>query len=409
MTAGDPSRVCYLVSQYPAISHTFILREIRCLRGLGFDISTASINGVDRPMAALTYEEREEASNTFYVKKCGLLKGALVGMKAFCLSPLSFFRGLGFALKLCAKNMRSLIRAPFYFVEALLVADWMTQQNGSHLHVHFANPASTVALIVKKLIPVTLSMTVHGPDVFDQVESWHLPEKIRECLFVSCISQFARSQLMRWSTEKYWDRLQVLPLGINPTIFQASKRSHAPSLIELLCVGRLVGAKGQGVLIQAMSVLVSKGASVRLCLIGDGPQRECLKRLVEREKLSSLVCFEGAVNQDEIGRYYQSADIFVLPSFAEGLPIVLMEAMAMELPVVSTYVNGIPELIREEKEGLLVPPADVDALAGALMRMVRDPILRGELGRAGRLRVMEKYSLEQNVAALAAQFHSQHP
>ena len=400
-------RMGYLISRYPAISHTFILREVRGLRELGFEIETASINCLDRPMEALTGDEKEEVARTFYVKSAGWRGGLAATWTAFFSSPTAFMRGLWFALRMGGTDQRRMVFALFYLVEAALIGRWMKQNRLDHLHVHFATPAAMVGLIATRLFPFTFSMTVHGPDEFYDTTDYRLREKIAGASFITCISSYARSQLMKLSPVTQWSKFDIARLGVFPSVFAPETRKDAGTQgewFEILCVGRLVPAKGQQVLVAAVERLVKEGRRVRLRLIGDGPDRAALETEVARRGLDEHVIFAGAVNQDRIREFYARADVFALASFAEGVPVVLMEAMAMEIPCVSTCITGIPELIRPGQDGLLVPPSDEEALATALARLMDDPALRVSLGRAGRQRVKSKYNLERNIGRLAEIF-----
>jgi glycosyltransferase involved in cell wall biosynthesis len=404
MTEQPRLRLAYLVSQYPAISHTFILREVRYLRAEGFDMHVASINGPDRADAQLTQEEREEAQVTYYVKRAGL-SGALKAHLSTLLSrPLAYLRGLLFALRLGGFDLQGIVYGFFYFVEAVMIGRWMREQGLSHLHVHFATPASMVGLIGSKIFPLTLSLTVHGPDEFYDVTRYRLREKIAGADFLCCIGTYARSQLMKLSDVAEWDKFELTPLGVNLAVFIPQPFRPRPSPFTILCVGRLVPAKGQHILLAAVERLVKAGRQVRLCLVGDGPDRARLEEKVRVQGLEPYVAFAGAVNQDRIRALYAEADVFALASFAEGIPVVLMEAMAMSIPCVTTYITGIPELIRDGIDGLLVPPSDDAALAEAIGRLMDDPALRQRLGESGRGRVQDKYDLNRNTAALAALF-----
>jgi glycosyltransferase involved in cell wall biosynthesis len=404
MTEQPRLRLAYLVSQYPAISHTFILREVRYLRAEGFDMHVASINGPDRADAQLTQEEREEAQVTYYVKRAGL-SGALKAHLSTLLSrPLAYLRGLLFALRLGGFDLQGIVYGFFYFVEAVMIGRWMREQGLSHLHVHFATPASMVGLIGSKIFSLTLSLTVHGPDEFYDVTRYRLREKIAGADFLCCIGTYARSQLMKLSDVAEWDKFELTPLGVNLAVFIPQPFRPRPSPFTILCVGRLVPAKGQYILLAAVERLVKAGRQVRLCLVGDGPDRARLEEKVRVQGLEPYVAFAGAVNQDRIRALYAEADVFALASFAEGIPVVLMEAMAMSIPCVTTYITGIPELIRDGIDGLLVPPSDDAALAEAIGRLMDDPALRQRLGESGRGRVQDKYDLNRNTAALAALF-----
>jgi colanic acid/amylovoran biosynthesis glycosyltransferase len=402
--AGDPVRIAYLVSTYPAISHTFVLREVKRLRRANFDIRVASINLPDRSANGMTSEEQVESSATFYVKREGIRGSARAHLAVVMKSPKSYFAGLWFALRLAGTDLRRLIFAVFYFVEAVILGHWMESQDLRHLHVHFANAASTVGLIASRTFPIKFSLTVHGPDEFYDAPGLRLAEKIAGASFACCIGQFARSQLMKLSPPEEWGKFEIGPLGVDPQLFSPRPFRAAPNTFEILCVGRLVPAKGQYVLIAAVSRLVKSNPNLRLRLVGDGPDREGLERAIAAANLGRHVVLEGSVNQDRIRDYYRQADIFVLASFAEGVPVVLMEAMAMEIPCVSTFVAGIPELIRSEIDGILVPPSDDHALASAIKRLIDDSSLRHRLGIAARRRVMDKYNLDHNVAHLAEIF-----
>ena len=397
-------RLAYLVSRYPAISHTFILREVLRLRERGLAIAVASINLPDQPLERLTAVDRAEAGLTYYVKQHGW-RGALIAiLAALATQPTGFFRGLGFAFKLGGADLKKLTYRLFYFIEALMIGRWMARQGLTHLHVHFATPAATVALIATRIFPITFSMTVHGPDEFYDAPGYNLPEKIAGARFICCIGQYARSQLMKLSQPNHWDRLEITPLGVDPDQFTPRPFRPDPQPFELLCVGRLTPAKGQAILLAAVAQLVREGHEVRLRLVGDGPDRAMLERETTRQGLGERVVFEGAVNQDRIRELYAAADVFVLASFAEGIPVVLMEAMAMTIPCVTTFITGIPELIRDGQDGLLVAPSDVAGLAAAIARLMEDGALRQRLGEAGRVRVCEKYDLHRNIERLATVF-----
>jgi colanic acid/amylovoran biosynthesis glycosyltransferase len=397
-------RIAYLVSTYPAVSHTFILREVQRLRNANFEIHMASINPADRYLDELTVEEQSESAETFYVKREGI-RGAFKAHSTVLLnSPKLYFRGLCFALSLGGTDLRRLFFAFCYFVEAVILGHWMKSRQLHHLHVHFANAASTVGLIASHTFPIRFSLTVHGPDEFYDAPGLQLAEKMAGATFARCIGQFARSQLMKVSSRDEWSKFEVGPLGVDPQLFLPRPFRPSPSIFEILCVGRLVSSKGQYILLGAIKRLIKAYPYIRVRFVGDGPDRKGLEQAILASGLGQYISLEGSVNQDRIRDFYRQADIFVLPSFAEGIPVVLMEAMAMEVPCVSTFVAGIPELIRNGIDGILVAPSDDQELAGAIQRLIDDPDLRLRLGLAGRRRVTEKYDLDRNVAHLAEIF-----
>jgi len=393
-------RLAYLVSQYPAVSHTFILREVRGLRALGFDVRVASVNSPDRPDEHLTTEEREEAARTFFVKRAGAARVLRAHLSTLWRDPRGWLRGLRCALDV-GTDARRLLWGLFYFGEAVVVSDWMRREGLGHLHVHFGTAASTVALVASRVAPVTLSMTVHGPDEFYDAPGYRLEEKIEACDFVACIGTYARSQVMKLSSPSQWSKFEVSPLGVDPDLFVPPPPHAADGRFEVLCVGRLVPAKGQHVLLAAVERMARRGVPVLLRVAGDGPDRASLEGFVDAHGLRDHVVFEGAVNQDRVREFYARADAFALASFAEGIPVVLMEAMSMGIPCVSTCITGIPELIRDGIDGLLVPASDDEALADALERLASDRELRRGLGASARLRVRAKYDLGRNTHRLA--------
>ncbi len=411
---GDPVTVpasnastrslAYLISQYPALSMAFVVREVRELRRLGFRIQTASINPADRPSASLTDEEQEESRQTYYVKTDGAFGAAKAHLQTLLTNPIGYCRGLALLLRLGGLDLKQQFFGLMYFTEALMVGQWMRRGKTAHLHCHLGQQAATVGLFLRTVFQHGFSMTVHGPDEFHDVKGQFLARKVAAADFIICISSFARSQLVLLSPPIHWDKLIVVRLGVDPLLFSPPDQTPLNDDLEILCVGRLVPAKGQHILLAAVDRLIQQGCPLRLRLAGSGPDEESLRAHAAQLAQPSSVLFEGAVNQDRISTLYAAADIFCLPSFAEGVPVVLMEAMSMEIPCVTTNITGIPELIRDGIEGLLVPPSDLDALVEALAKLVDDAPLRRRLAASARERIIECYDLHKNVELLAACF-----
>jgi colanic acid/amylovoran biosynthesis glycosyltransferase len=400
-----PARsIAYLVSRYPTLSMVFVLREVLALRALGFQIETASINPPDRPLAELTAPEREEAARTYCVK-CQGVSGALGAHAKTLLGNFNgYWRGLALAFRLGSLDLSRLALNLAYFTEGLMVGQWMRRNRQRNLHVHLASQAASVGLFTQRVFGIGYSLTVHGPDEFYDVRGQYLAQKIAAANFIICISSYTRSQLMNLSPSPDWKKFIVVRLGVDPALFAPQPRPAPNPEFEILCIGRLTPAKGQHILIEAVGQLIKQGRSVRLRVVGSGPDDRSLRESAARLVHPQSVVFEGAVNQDRIRDYYANADVFCLPSFAEGLPVVLMEAMSMQIPCVSTTVAGIPELIRDGIDGLLVAPGDADALGVALARLMDDAGLRSRLALSGRSRVLENYHLAHNVEALAKVF-----
>jgi glycosyltransferase involved in cell wall biosynthesis len=393
----EPSRsqlkIAYLLSQYPAVNHVFMLREVRFLRQLGIDIQVASIRNPDRDTGLMTAAEREEARSTYYVKSSGLFQLVLAHVHTLVSRPVCYVRGLAGALR----NLYGL----FYFAEAVAVGYWMKRQGLSHVHTHYA---SAVGVLVGRIFPVTLSIAFHGPAEFEDPAGSRLAEKVHACLFCCAISQYGVSQLMYTCGYPEWPKLELTALGVDPDGFPPRPFRASPSPFEIICVGRLAAVKGQHVLIAAMAALVQEGRHIRLRFAGDGPDRAALSQDVKNRGLADCVSFEGNVNQDKLLDLYRESDALVLSSFAEGLPVVLMEAMAMEIPCVAPWVNGIPEIITHATDGLLAPPGDAEALARAIGRLMDDAELRRTLGQNARLKILEKFDLRRNTEHLADVF-----
>jgi colanic acid/amylovoran biosynthesis glycosyltransferase len=403
MTLTQRCRIAYLVSKYPDFSHTFILREVLALRQRGFEIEVASINDAPAPQK-LTQVEREEAARTFYVKRSGVEGVLRAAWWMLSYKPAGLFHGLAYALKLGHEDPFRTARCLFYYLEALLLAKWMHERSITHLHVHFATPAATVGLILTHVVPVSFSMTVHGPDEFYDVSTYFLAEKIEAAKFVVCISYFAQSQLMKLTPGRNWHKFDIARLGVDTSQFSPRPFRASPAPFQILCVGRLVSAKGQRILIKAVDLLLKAGHNLQLQLVGDGPDRVDLETLVTLRGLSGAVSFAGTVNQENIRAFYQNADAFAIASFAEGIPVVLMEAMAMEIPCVATRITGIPELIEDGVDGLLVAPSDIVGMAAAIERLIASPELRESLGKAGRIRVQHEYELARSAERLSEVF-----
>jgi glycosyltransferase involved in cell wall biosynthesis len=382
----------------------WLLREVLLLRKMGLRIDVAAVNAPDRPMDKMTVDEATEAKNAYHLKSHGLLGAAKAHLLALLKHPVGYMKGLRLVASLGGLDIKSLAFNFMYFTEGLMVGVWMERIGLCHLHVHLASQGATVGLYVQRVFGFGLSITAHGPDEFYDASGQYLAQKVAAADFICCISYFARSQLMRLSPYVHWHKLVVARLGVDAMVFAPRPSRIAPEPFEILCVGRLTPSKGQHLLISAMERLTEQGRSVRLRFVGDGPDATSLREQAAKLENPEAVVFEGAVNQDRIRELYRMADAFCIPSFAEGIPVVLMEAMAMEIPCVSTHITGIPELIRNGVDGLLVAPSDLDGLIAALSSLMDDAELRERLGKSGRQRVVEHYDLNRSVQTLAGIF-----
>lgn len=397
-------RVAYVVAQYPAVSHTFIAREIEGLRARGRTVDTLAVR---RTPAAdlLTEADRTAAAETFYVLPPRPGRLARAHARALLTHPARYAATLAQALRMGGNGPRDSLWQLFYFVEAMLVWDELDRRGARHIHAHFANVATALAMLAARFGGGEWSwaFTMHGPTEFDDVTRYALADKVRSAAFVACIGHYARSQLMKLVEPEHWDKLRIVRCGVDPERFgQIERAGRSSEVTQLLCVGRLVPDKGQGILLEAVATLRARGTDVELTLVGDGPDRHSLQRRAAALGLSDVVTFAGSVGQDRILDAYRQADVFCLASFAEGIPVVLMEAMSTGLPVVTTQIMGIPELVGHGESGLLVAPGDIEGLAEAIEGLAADPRLRARLGSAGRRRVQQRFSSATATAAMEA-------
>jgi colanic acid/amylovoran biosynthesis glycosyltransferase len=390
------TRLGYLVSQYPAVNHTHILREIRGLRELGFEIHVVSIRPPDRVAAQLTETEKDEARATFTVLRAGAPAVLGAHVAALLRRPRKYLSGFSLALRLDG------LKGVFYFAEAIVAGRHFERLGIAHVHSHFS---STVAMLLSNVFPMRFSATIHGSAEFEDPIGFHLREKIAGAQFTRAISDYGASQLMRWSDPEHWSKIKVVRLGVDTAVFTPRPASANAPCLEVLYAGSLAAPKGQAILIAAIDRLLKTGsAQMHLRLIGDGPMRAYLEEMIVERNLSDHVTLEGACNQDRLLQFYRQADLFALPSFAEGIPVVLMEAMAMEIPCIATWITGVPELIRHGIDGWLIPPGNAEELAAAMAKLIDDPGLRRQLGKAGRVRIQERYELARNLEGLAELF-----
>lgn len=408
-SAGTAPALAYLVSQYPAVNHTFILREIRGLRAAGIAVHVASVRDADRARHEMSPDETEELAVTSYLR-AGRRHWAAMHAATLLNRPGAYFETLFYAMAQARWDLRQALRHLLFFAEAVAVGHWFRGTRARHLHTHFA---STPALFASRLFGFPFSITVHGPDEFNNVESFLMREKANHARLIVTISQYGRSQVLRASAQQDWHKVRVVRLGVNPDEYCrpgfTGEFSDEPSggNCEVISVGRLAPAKAQAILIEACAGLLPDNPDLRLRLVGAGPDRELLERLTRELGMGAHVIFEGALSHHRVLELYRQARIFALASFAEGVPVVLMEAMALEIPCVATRITGVPELIGDGEDGLLVAPADTQELQAALSRLLHDPELRRRLGSAGREKVLRDYDIRTNIAKLAQLFRDE--
>jgi colanic acid/amylovoran biosynthesis glycosyltransferase len=390
----------YLVSMYPAQSHIFIRREIAAVEALGHSIRRYSIR---RPGEVVDAVEMAEGGRTAVLLHAGPIRMAVAVGTALG-RPLAFFEALRLAVRSGRRSQPGVLRHLAYLVEACLLASWCRRDGVQHLHAHFGNNPAAVAMLCRALGGPSYSFTAHGTEVLDAPQFSALDEKIARAAFTVAVSQFGRSQLCRWSDPAHWDRIHVVRCGVDRQFFDQPAVS-VPETPRLVCVARLSREKGHVSLLQAVGRLHRAGRALELVLVGDGPMRPQLEVLIETLGIGSCVRFAGWQDGPGVIREIQAARALVLPSFTEGLPVVLMEAMALARPCIATQITGIPELVQAGVTGWLVPASCDEALAAAMAEVLdSSPAGLDRMGRAGAQRVAGLHDAALEAARIVALF-----
>lgn len=396
-------RVAYFINQYPKVSHSFIRREIAALERQGVVIDRIALRGWDAEVA--DPEDRVEREKTRYVLQGGAARLLLEALGTLIGRPARAWRGIRLALAMARGSQRPWPVHLVYLAEACRVARWLEQSGTTHVHAHFGTNSTEVAMLARVLAGGTYSFTVHGPEEFDKPEALGLARKVENASFVVAISSFGRSQLSRWVASARWPDIRVVHCGLEEAFFAVPEEMTPEPAARLVCVGRLCEQKGQLLLVEAAAALAAEGLEFELVLAGDGEMRAEIERAVSFFGLGGRIRITGWISSDQVRAELLASRALVLPSFAEGLPVVIMEAMALGRPVISTYVAGIPELVRDGVDGWLVPAGDVQALASAMRACLAasDSALRA-MGRDARARAHERHHVDVEAAKLKTFF-----
>ncbi|KIC45455.1 glycosyltransferase [Tateyamaria sp. ANG-S1] len=396
-----PRPIAYLTGEYPRATDTFIQREVAQLRHLGFEIHTCSVRSTD-PSHHVGPEQQAEHASTFVVQQSAKRPFRLIAAHARMMRfPRQWLGAAGLAWSTSPKGVKSRLWQLFYFLQAGVLADHMLRIGVQHLHNHFGNSSCSVAMLAAHMAKVPFSYTAHGPMEFFEPHHWRLDAKIARASFVAAISHFARAQCMLFSDKSHWSKIKIVHCGVEPELYE--KHDHEPGK-HLVFVGRLAAIKGVPLLLDALVKLKSMHADVRLTLIGDGPERQELERRADTLGLSEAVTFTGYLGQNDVAATLKTADILVLPSFAEGVPVVLMEAMATGLPVIASRVAGVQELVEDGASGYVLPPGDVNALQVAIDKLLTDETERVNMGHVGRTKVIADFDIAREAAWLGHLF-----
>jgi colanic acid/amylovoran biosynthesis glycosyltransferase len=386
------------------VSITFVRREILALERSGVEVLRIALRGWDTEL--VDDQDRLERKQTRYVLREGGVMLLLAMARMLLKHPVRLLRALALTWRMGRHAERALPIHLIYLAEACRIAPWLSAAGVEHLHAHFGTNSAEVAMLVHILGGPQWSFTLHGPREFDKPQFIGLPEKIRRCAFVIAISSFGRSQLYRWVEHRHWAKIKVVHCGLEPA-FYAGPAIPPPTARRLVCVGRLCEQKGQLLLLQAAAILAAQNVEFELVLAGDGEMRPEIEAQIARCNLQTRVRITGWLSAAQVRAEILAARALVLPSFAEGLPVVIMEAMALRRPVISTFVAGIPELVIPGEHGWLVPAGEVKALTHAMQTCLDAPadiLLR--MGAAAYDRVTARHNVDAEAAALGMIFRA---
>jgi len=394
-------KVAYLVNYYPKVSHTFIRREIAALEALGHEVERYAIRTSGEVL--VDEADKREAARTRLIVDVGPVGGASATAAVALADPTRFAEAVQLAARLGMASDRGAARNLAYLAEACVLLGWLRAANVDHVHAHFGSNSAAVAMLCNVLGGPGYSFTVHGPDELDKPLAMSLGEKIERARFAVAISSFGRSQLMRWVGHEHWSKIHIVRCGLDAD-FLSSTPAPLPDVPRLVNVGRLSGQKGQLLLIEAFAGVVKVRPDAELVLVGDGELRGDIERAIARHGIQRNVRITGWASNAQVRQELSRARCMVLPSFAEGLPVVIMEALALGRPVLTTYVAGIPELVSAEC-GWLVPASAVEPLTAAMLEVLdTDVATLAARGAEGQRRVRAMHDAVTEAAKLGELF-----
>jgi colanic acid/amylovoran biosynthesis glycosyltransferase len=394
-------KVAYLVNTYPMASQTFIRREIHALEKLGVEVHRFAVRVWSEEL--VDDEDVQERDRTNYLLSGNKL--ALVGrfFKELLTNPIGLFRGSKTVYRIWRAAGNGCIRHAAYLLEAVSLRQQTAAAGVRHVHAHFGTNSTTVAMLTTAMGGATYSFTAHGPDEF--VEPFHTSYdiKIANAAFVAAISNFCRVQLARIGGMEHWDKIEIVPCALDLDEFEKSLEGFDGDR-PFVCIGRLCPQKAQTLFPDAVEPLSEEFPNLTVVLIGDGDTRAEIEQKIASKGLERHFELVGWCSNAEVRASLRGARAMLLPSFAEGLPVSIMEACALGRPVISTYIAGIPELV-DSSCGWIIPAGNVAALTAALRDcMTKDPSDLRRLGDIGRLRVEAQHDVRTSAKLLRAAF-----
>ncbi|SOF00029.1 Glycosyltransferase involved in cell wall bisynthesis [Burkholderia sp. OK233] len=398
-------KVAYVVNQYPKVSHSFIRREILALESHGVQVCRYAIRGWTENVVDPT--DIAERNLTEYLLRGGLLPPLFAVLYQLVANTGRFFRALGHALGMVRKSDRSFALHVITLAEACLLARLMKGRGITHMHAHFGTNSTEVAMHASTLSGIPYSFTVHGPDEFDKPEFIKLSKKVRHAKFVIAISDFCASQIYRWCAYEDWQKVVIVRCGIDAS-FGATGYVTPAHPRRLVCVGRLAAQKGHMLLVRALANVIDDIPDLELMLIGDGEMRVEIEALIRNEGIEHAVQITGWKDTEGVRDALIAGRGLVLGSFAEGLPIVIMEAMSLGRAVIAADIAAIPELVQTDKTGWLYSPGSVESLSGAIRQCIAaHEDTHSEMGDRGRRLIKERHDQAREAGLLAQLFAGQ--
>jgi len=393
-------RLAYLTNRYPSISHTFIRRELMAMEQRGHSVLRLAI----RPGEAALVDPLDiaEQARTVHCLSQSRFRLLLHMVGAAVRNPAGFARAVSTMLALARRSGIGLVRHIAYLVEACSLVRITRRESVQHLHAHFGTNGAAVALLMRRLGGPPFSLTIHGSEEFDSPVALSLAEKVDAAAFVVGISHFGTAQIKRWIPFNQWSKVHLIGCTVGPSFFDAA-RPVDPASRTFVCVGRLNSAKGHVQLIDAFARLIRSGSDANLVLAGDGELRSEIEARIAAAGLTARVEITGWINEEQIRHHILRSRAVVLSSFAEGLPMVLMEAFALGRPVIATSVAGIPELVRPGVSGWLAIAGESASLEAAMREALATPAARLDaLAAAGREMVLRDHNSATEAAKLEA-------
>ena len=372
--------IAYLIHTFPLWTSTFITDEVDILRRDGW---TLRLFGV-RPPREGEYpaDSARFLRETTYVFPVSAPRLLTRHVRMALSRPIAYFRTLWGALTWGSLTTRNRLRTLIHFAEAVYLHSDLVRTGCRHLHVHFASGSATIALFLNELTALSYSLTAHGTDMF--VERVLLPQKISHARFTRVGTRRNREYLAALVSDDAARTIHVIPFGVDlRRISPAAAPARHETTLRLLSVGRLVWQKGQATLLEACARLRDAGLDFRLTVVGEGQERHALEGLRQTLGLADLVDMPGAMTSTQVYEMYRQADLFVLSSVSEGFGLVVVEAMASELPVVTPALPGMDEIVSDGEDGRVYPPGSSQDLASIILELARDPDGRKRMGQRG--------------------------